>query len=72
MINLDEAITQLEAEIDAIGLPQVGSTLWWVLRARSQGLSLLKTLKVRGISDPVVAEAFRKKTRLEMQSQVVE
>lgn len=72
MTNLDEAITQLQAEIDAIGLPVPGTTLWWVLRARSQGLSLLKTLQVRGISDPVVAEAFRKKTRLEMQAQVIE
>ena len=72
MTNLEEAIAQLEAEVEATGTPYVGSILWWVLRARSQGLSLLKALQAKGISDPVVAENFRKKTRLELQTQVRE
>lgn len=71
MTELDAAITQLQAEVDGIGFPGTGTTLWWMLRARSQGLSLLKAIQAKGISDPVVAEAFRKETRLELQKQVV-
>ena len=72
MIELKDAIAQLEREIEQLGFPGVGTALWWMLRAKSHGLSLLKTLQVRGVSDPVIAESFRKKTRLEMQAQVVE
>lgn len=65
-MNLAAAIQLLEIEIEQLGTPKVETAGWWVLRAKSTGLSLLRTMRDRGISDPEVAEAFRKGLRKEL------
>ena len=61
--QLDSTIAALEEEISRLGAPPEGSSLWWMLRAKSTGLSLLRTLRQRGITDPAMADAFRKDLR---------
>lgn len=61
---MDDAIKMLEDEILALGIPREGSAGWYILRAKSLGLSFLKTVKQRGIVDPLAADSFRKDLRM--------
>lgn len=63
MDTLGVAISLLDLEIQKLGDPKVGTAAWWTLRGKSTGLSLLKTLQQRGITDPVAADEFRKDLR---------
>lgn len=60
---MEYAIKLLEEEIEALGTPREGTTAWWTLRAKSLGLSFLRTVKQRGIVDPLAADDLRKKLR---------
>lgn len=68
--QLDSAIAMLEEEISRLGTPaspangEAASALWWTLRAKSTGLSLLKAMRQRGITDPVAADAYRRDVRV--------
>ena len=62
-MNLDGAITQLEAEITSLGKPEVGSTQWCVVQAKSLGLSLLKKARLQGITKPEDLNAYRADVR---------
>lgn len=64
----ENAIAMLEAEIEQLGKPEAGTSLWWMLRAKSLGLSLLRSLKAKGIDDPAMAELFRKDVRKRLAS----
>lgn len=72
MTDLDAAIILLDTEFDALPKAEVGTAAWWIVRARSHGLSLLRVLKVKKLTDPVAAEAFRKDLRFQMQTLEVE
>lgn len=65
LLSLDSAIALLAAETSQLSgrKLQEGSTLWWTLRAKSTGLSLLRAIKTKGLSDPSAAEEFRKSFR---------
>lgn len=61
---IDSAIALLEFEISKLGKPDAHTSLWFVLRAKSTGLSLLRAMKQAGVADdPLTAEAFRKEVR---------
>lgn len=68
--QLDSAIAMLEEEISRLGTPaspangEAASALWWTLRAKSTGLSLLRALRAKDILDPVMAENYRKDIRV--------
>ena len=70
--QLDSAIALLEEEISILGTPRSpvngedASSTWWLLRAKSTGLSLLKALRSKGILDPVAAENYRKDLRIKL------
>ena len=60
---LEEAITVLQAEVDDLGQgtkaqPREHSAAWYLLRGRQSGLTVLKELKRRGMSDPKLCEKF--------------
>lgn len=67
--QLDSAIAALEDEVSKLGTPPApasggaASALWWTLRAKSTGLSLLKALRAKGILDPEMADSYRKELR---------
>ena len=63
---LNSTIAALEEEISRLGAPREGTSLWWMLRAKSTGLSLLRSLRQKGITDPVMADAFRKDIRQQL------
>lgn len=73
MSLLDDAIAGLEREVlplQSMLLARIispSSQLWWVLQAKSLGLSYLRTMKQQGVTDPVVADQLRKEWRTEMQ-----
>lgn len=61
---IESAMALLDAEIQKLGSPPVSTSLWFVLRAKSTGLSLLRAMKRDGVDeDPAAAEAFRKNVR---------
>ena len=70
--QLDGAIALLEEEISALGTPaspasgENASSTWWLLRAKSTGLSLLKALRQKGLTDPVAADSYRKDLRIKL------
>lgn len=66
--QLDSAIGALEAELDSLGSPilkdgQPATSLWYLLQAKSLGLSLLRTLQQRNITDPAMVQLFRQDLR---------
>lgn len=71
-VQLDSAIAMLEEEVSLLGTPaspangEAASSVWWMLRAKSTGLSLLKALRAKGIIDPVMAENYRKDLRVRL------
>jgi hypothetical protein len=65
-MSIDSAITLLEAEVGSLGMPDVGSDAWWLIRGKSTGLSLLRTLRQKGLTDPKAAEDFRQAMRKEL------
>lgn len=68
MTPLESAIHLMEGDIALLGSPALDTPQWWILRAKSHGLSFLKVLHDRNITDPVSAEAYRKNARTAMQS----
>ncbi len=67
-MGLDAAISLLQAEVErsTARIQQPGDTNWHVSRAKSFGLSLLKTLKQKGLDDPQAADQFRKDLRTDL------
>lgn len=66
--QLDSAIGVLEAEIQGLGSAtlkggQPPTSLWYLLQAKSLGLSLLRTLNQHNITDPVAVNLFRSEFR---------
>lgn len=61
-MNLDDAIAVMEGEITALGTPREDTREWWLLRARSTGLSMLKMFKLNGVTT-VQAEVMRRGVR---------
>lgn len=62
---IDDAIALLEAEVAAFGQgtkdqPQEGTPEFFILRAKSIGLSMLKQMRVNGIDSPARVESFYK------------
>ncbi len=69
--QLDSAIGALEAEVaDLAARPlkdgQPASSLWYMLQAKSLGLSLLRTLAQQNITDPVLVNKFRADLRIKL------
>lgn len=60
--ELDQAITTLDGEIGALGFPKEDTIAWWRLRALSTGLSLLRTMQQRNLTN-IEADRFRKGVR---------
>lgn len=70
--SLERAIASLELEVSLLtdqaaktptgGIVE-GSTDWWLLRAKTTGLSLLRTFLAQGLTDPKEADDFRKNVR---------
>lgn len=67
---LEDAIAVLGGEVDALGIPQVGTSLWYIKQAKSLGLSMLKAMQAKGINDPVLADRFRKDLRQQLQQEL--
>lgn len=61
-LELDKAIEQCQADVDILLTPKEDTVEWWLLRARSTGLSLLKTMQQQGFT-PLQADTFRKVIR---------
>lgn len=68
--ELQSAIGVLDVEIDRLGKPQAGSSLWWLLQAKVLGRSLLRKLLQSKITDPVAADRFRQDIRSELMKDV--
>lgn len=61
---IDLAIQGVEERVAAHGSPTEGTAGWFLLRAYSTGLVLLKAIKAKGLQDdPVAADAYRKDLR---------
>lgn len=69
---LERAIAALEIEVSLLtdqasktptGGIVDGTTDWWMLRAKTTGLSLLRTFLAQGLTDPKEADDFRKNVR---------
>lgn len=61
---IDIAIQGLEERVATNNSPSEGTAGWFLLRAYSTGLLLLKALKAQGLQDdPVAADAYRKGLR---------
>lgn len=66
-MSLDLAIIQLTNELEVLQTPAAGTTAWWVLRAKSTGLSLLRAMKAQGLEDDLtLADAYRKDIRSQL------
>lgn len=66
-MSFDLAVIQLQAEIDALGIPKPEETNWWLLRAKSTGMSLLKAIQANDLQqDPIQSENFRKAARADL------
>lgn len=70
MTDLDSAILLLEGELDKLGLPKKDTVDWWVLRAKSTGLTLLRTMRAKNLFEPEAAEVFRRGLRMELVGEV--
>lgn len=61
---IDLAMYRLEERMATINSPAERTTDWFLLRAYSTGLTLLKSIKAQGLQDdPVAADNFRKGLR---------
>lgn len=65
MSEIDTAITQLDAEVAAIGFPKEDTVEWWILRAKSTGASLLRAMQQRSLTN-LEADQFRRGVRIGM------
>lgn len=61
-MELDQAITQLQQEMDLLGTPKEGSKEWWLLRSRATGHALLTAIRRDGLNT-TQSETFRKDVR---------
>lgn len=64
---IDDAIAILEAEVAAFGQgtkdqPAEGTPEFFILRAKSVGLSMLRSMQARGLDSPSRVESFYKAT----------
>lgn len=68
-MSLELAIEQLQAEIDMLDVPHlrhrdgIGTAPWFMLRAKSTALSMLKAAQKRRMIDPSSFEQYRRKAR---------
>jgi hypothetical protein len=68
-MSLDKAIEILQKEVEAFGQgtsgqPKDGTAEWFLLRAKSNGLSFLKRLKQLGIEEsPAASERFSREIK---------
>lgn len=67
--ELQSAIGVLDAEIDQLGSPKLGTSLWWLLQAKATGRSLLRVFNQRKIFDPIAADRFRQGVRSKLMSE---
>ena len=61
-MSIERAIKNLEEEVGNLKTPEEGTREWWLLRAKSLGLSLLRSCHKQEFST-VQAEEFRKDFR---------
>lgn len=68
MDNLNKAIVLLEREVDTLldTAPDATTVDWWTLRGKSTGLTLLRSMRAEGLTEPSEAEAFRRSLRKEI------
>lgn len=67
-MSLPAAIALLDVEVAKLQgrRPSPGDTNWYLLQGKSLGLSLLKTLLQKDISDPLAVDQFRRDIRVDL------